>query len=228
MKATIKNQKTSKRSSTRPDPKPVQIKPEKPSRDIAELSSAKFSTLTAAREQATSKSKISGLLNRELSGGGTTSVSIVTSSEVEVKKTESSIDDKSVYFVDQTLEGIHFVELLAARRSEELGRADSKVIYWKKSKAFVLEDQQLYKVSLKDFKRTRFGVDLSRVQLDKLREFMAIVVLSRSVIIRQTVHHRRQEKRRACGGRLRDRPQVQNGVCSGQPQGWPVRSIRDD
>ena len=112
------------------------------------------------------------------------SVSNVANTVTEsVKSPREQIDDKSVYFVDQTSAGIHFVEVLKARRSNELGRSDSRVIYWKKAKAFILEDQQLFKVCLVDFKRTRFGVDLTRIQLEKLKEFMTIVVLGKLYII---------------------------------------------
>lgn len=173
--ATLKNQKTSKRSSTRPEPKIV--KPEKPARDIAEISSAKFSSLTAAREQASTKTKVSNLLVRELSGSVIGSTTAITQSAAESKKEKEVEEDKSVYFVDHTAADIRFVELLQARRSEELGKPESRVIYWKKSKAFILEDQQLFKITLKDFKKSRYGVDLSRVQLDKLKDYMAIITL---------------------------------------------------
>lgn len=114
------------------------------------------------------------------------------SQKSKIKKAE---DIEGLFFFDQTAMGIHLVEVIHQKRSEQLGKADSKIVYYKKSKCFIIEDQQLFKVTMKELKKSRFGVDLSRIELEKLKNFMAIVLLSNMNSFRQAVHYWRRARR---------------------------------
>jgi hypothetical protein len=92
---------------------------------------------------------------------------------------KSAVVNSGLYYFDQTVAGINLVEVLEHKRSENVGKSNSRLIFWKKSKSLVLEEGQLFKVTLKDFRRIRFGVDLTRVNLDSLKDFECIIVHSR-------------------------------------------------
>ena len=83
-----------------------------------------------------------------------------------------------LYFFDKTVLGVSLAEVIDHKKSEPVGAPGSRVVYWRKSKSFVLEDGQLFKVALKEFKKSRFGVDLSRAKLESLEGFEAAVLQS--------------------------------------------------
>ena len=84
-----------------------------------------------------------------------------------------------LYYFDSTKAGMNLAEVVHLKQSEIVGGPGSKVVFWKKSRTFVLEDQQLFKVALPDFKKSRYGLDLSRIKLEGLENFGTAVVQSR-------------------------------------------------
>lgn len=150
-------------------------------RDLDKISTMSKISAATGKDTIAAKSKID-LLNKEVVSTlpmTTTGFSAVTGKDSKNSAKEKKIDvDDGLYYFDHTAAGIYLAEVIHQKRSELLGRADSRVVYYRKSKAFVIENEQIFKVSLKDLKKARFGVDLSRVMLDSLKNYSTIVVLS--------------------------------------------------
>lgn len=159
------------------------MKADKPKelKDLDKISASKLSAATG-KETIAARSKID-LLNKEV----VSTLSMTTSgfSATTGKDSKSSgkhqpaADDEGLYYFDQTPTGVHLAEVIHQKRSELLGKADARVIYYRKNKAFVIEDQQIFKVQLKDLKKTRFGVDVSRIGFDSLKDYAAVVLQSK-------------------------------------------------
>lgn len=109
------------------------------------------------------------------------------------QSSKSSVPYPGLFYLDQTALGLFAVEVLRAKRSDCLGTPDCRVIYWKKGRSLLLEDGLLFKLALPEFKRSRFGADLSRLRLDSLEGFETLVVGSKLVLTRQTISFRRNE-----------------------------------
>jgi hypothetical protein len=150
-------------------------------RDLDRISGTSNISASTGKDTVAPKSKID-LLNKEVVSTlslTTTGFSAVSGKDSKTSTKQKHIDDDDgLYYFDHTAAGIYLAEVIHQKRSELLGRADSRVVYYRKSKAFVIEDEQIFKVTLKDLKKARFGVDLSRVRLDSLKHYSTVVVLS--------------------------------------------------
>src|SRR3990167_266190 len=95
----------------------------------------------------------------------------------------ASAQISGIFYFYQTVENTSLVEVLHKKKSEVVGSPNARVIYWKKTKSLILDEGQLHKISFKDMKKSRFGVELSRVGLHNLKHFQTVIVKEKLYII---------------------------------------------
>lgn len=100
-----------------------------------------------------------------------------------VSQPTSGSQISGIFYFYQTVESTSLVEVLHKKKSEVVGSPNARVIYWKKSKSLVLDEGQLHKISLKDMKKSRFGVELSKVGFHGLKHFQTVIVKEKLYVI---------------------------------------------
>lgn len=88
-----------------------------------------------------------------------------------------------IFYFYQTVESTSLVEVLHKKKSEVVGSPTARVIYWKKTKSLVLDEGQLHKISLKDMKKSRFGVELGKVGFHGLKHFQTVIVKEKLYVV---------------------------------------------
>ena len=88
-----------------------------------------------------------------------------------------------IFYFYQTVESTSLVEVLHKKKSEVVGSPTARVIYWKKTKSLVLDEGQLHKISLKDMKKSRFGVELSKVGFHGLKYYQTVIVKEKLYVV---------------------------------------------
>ena len=187
--ATVKNPKPSAKKASQQKAE-AQERP-KGSKEVFESSlSSKFSDVRSVREAVFNNARLKpvacsllGASASKSAGGGPSGPPAPASQKPQRKGQSSTKGEKKglqsgLYFFDETVLGVHLVEVLEAKKSEQVGAPGARVVYWRRSKSFVLEDGQLFKVALREFRKTRFGLDLSRAKLQSLSGFECVVLQS--------------------------------------------------
>lgn len=164
----------------------------KASKEVFESSlSSKFSDIRSVREAVFNNSRLKPVAGSNLGPSTAKTVSSAQSSlqvASSKKPKKTNIEAKSdrekkglqsgLYFFDKTVLGVNLVEVIDFKKSEQVGQPGARLVYWRKSKSFILEDGQLFKVTLREFRKTRFGLDLSRAKLESLKGFECVVLHS--------------------------------------------------